>query len=63
MQVKKSELFSYEKFPSEGLVAYFSMEIAINPGHAHLLGRPGRSGRGYVCVPPRIWEFHLLPSR
>jgi starch phosphorylase len=31
MQVKKSELFSYEKFPSEGLVAYYSMEIAINP--------------------------------
>ena len=30
MQAKKSKPFSYEKFPSEGLVAYFSMEIAIN---------------------------------
>ena len=31
MQAKKSKPFPYEKFPSEGLVAYFSMEIAINP--------------------------------
>ena len=31
MQAKKSKPFSYEKFPSDGLVAYFSMEIAINP--------------------------------
>ena len=30
MQAKKSKPFSYEKFPSEGLVAYYSMEIAIN---------------------------------
>ena len=27
-----SEPFSYETFPNSGLVAYFSMEIAINPG-------------------------------
>jgi starch phosphorylase len=30
MQATKSRPFSYEKFPTEGLVAYFSMEIAIN---------------------------------
>jgi len=24
--------FSYESFPQSGVVAYFSMEIAINPG-------------------------------
>jgi starch phosphorylase len=28
----QSEPFSYEIFPSSGLVAYYSMEIAINPG-------------------------------
>jgi starch phosphorylase len=32
MQATSSEPFSYESFPSSGLVAYFSMEIAINPG-------------------------------
>ena len=32
MQATASEPFSYEIFPSSGLVAYFSMEIAINPG-------------------------------
>ena len=32
MQPTSSEPFSYEPFPSAGLVAYFSMEIAINPG-------------------------------
>jgi starch phosphorylase len=32
MQATSSEPFSYEIFPSSGLVAYFSMEIAINPG-------------------------------
>ena len=30
MQETKSRPSSYEKYPSEGLVAYFSMEIAIN---------------------------------
>ena len=32
MQPTSSKPFSYETFPSEGVVAYFSMEIAINPG-------------------------------
>jgi starch phosphorylase len=32
MQATSSEPFSYEIFPRSGLVAYFSMEIAINPG-------------------------------
>jgi hypothetical protein len=27
-----SKPFSYEPFPTAGVVAYFSMEIAINPG-------------------------------
>jgi starch phosphorylase len=31
MQSKSSKPFSYESFPSAGVVAYFSMEIAINP--------------------------------
>jgi glycogen phosphorylase len=31
MQPKTSRPFSYESFPSAGVVAYFSMEIAINP--------------------------------
>src|SRR5208337_3983310 len=30
MQVTASRPFSYETFPTEGLVAYFSMEIAMN---------------------------------
>jgi len=32
MQATSSESFSYEIYPNSGLVAYFSMEIAINPG-------------------------------
>jgi len=32
MQPTSTKPFSYETFPSSGLVAYFSMEIAINPG-------------------------------
>ena len=32
MQPTSSKPFSYEAFPVSGLVAYFSMEIAINPG-------------------------------
>jgi starch phosphorylase len=32
MQPTSSKPYSYEAFPSEGVVAYFSMEIAINPG-------------------------------
>jgi starch phosphorylase len=32
MEPRSSKPFSYESFPSEGVVAYFSMEIAINPG-------------------------------
>jgi len=32
MQPTSSKPFSYETFPTSGLVAYFSMEIAINPG-------------------------------
>jgi len=32
MQSTSSEPFSYEIYPRSGLVAYFSMEIAINPG-------------------------------
>jgi starch phosphorylase len=32
MQATSSKPFSYEAFPSAGVVAYFSMEIAINPG-------------------------------
>lgn len=32
MQQISSRPFSYEKFPIAGVVAYFSMEIAINPG-------------------------------
>jgi starch phosphorylase len=32
MQPTSTEPFSYEPFPSSGVVAYFSMEIAINPG-------------------------------
>ena len=31
MQPTSSKPFSYETFPTSGLVAYFSMEIAINP--------------------------------
>lgn len=31
MQVDPTKPFSYETFPTSGLVAYFSMEIAINP--------------------------------
>ena len=31
MQPTSSQPFSYESFPTEGLVAYFSMEVAINP--------------------------------
>ena len=31
MQPTSSKPFSYETFPASGLVAYFSMEIAINP--------------------------------
>jgi glycogen phosphorylase len=31
MQLNSIKPFSYEKFPTSGLVAYFSMEIAINP--------------------------------
>jgi glycogen phosphorylase len=31
MQSTSSKPFAYEPFPSSGLVAYFSMEIAINP--------------------------------
>ena len=31
MQDKTTKPFSYETFPTSGLVAYFSMEIAINP--------------------------------
>jgi starch phosphorylase len=32
MQLTSSKPFSYETFPTAGHVAYFSMEIAINPG-------------------------------
>jgi starch phosphorylase len=32
VQPTSSKPFSYELFPGSGLVAYFSMEIAINPG-------------------------------
>ena len=32
MQPASTKPFSYETLPSSGLVAYFSMEIAINPG-------------------------------
>ncbi|MGD0098011.1 MAG: alpha-glucan family phosphorylase [Terracidiphilus sp.] len=32
MQPTSSKPFSYETFPSSGVVAYFSMEIAIDPG-------------------------------
>jgi starch phosphorylase len=32
MQPTSSKPFSYETFPASGLVAYFSMEIAIDPG-------------------------------
>jgi starch phosphorylase len=32
MQPTSSKPFSYEAFPASGVVAYFSMEIAINPG-------------------------------
>jgi len=32
MSTKSTKPFSYESFPASGLVAYFSMEIAINPG-------------------------------
>jgi starch phosphorylase len=32
MHPTSSKPFSYETFPNEGVVAYFSMEIAINPG-------------------------------
>jgi starch phosphorylase len=32
MQPTSSNPFSYETFPSSGLVAYYSMEIAIDPG-------------------------------
>jgi starch phosphorylase len=32
MQPTSTKPFSYETFPSSGIVAYFSMEIAINPG-------------------------------
>jgi len=32
MQALQSKPFSYETFPAAGHVAYFSMEIAINPG-------------------------------
>ena len=32
LQPESSKPFCYESFPSSGLVAYFSMEIAINPG-------------------------------
>src|SRR5271165_4592760 len=32
MQPTSSKPFSYESFPTAGQVAYFSMEIAINPG-------------------------------
>jgi starch phosphorylase len=32
MPLTSSKPFSYESFPSAGQVAYFSMEIAINPG-------------------------------
>src|ERR1700689_1531938 len=31
MQLNSTKPFSYEITPSSGLVAYFSMEIAINP--------------------------------
>ena len=31
MQPTSSKPFSYETFPASGLVAYFSMEIAIDP--------------------------------
>src|SRR5580704_17246755 len=31
MQLDSRKPFSYESFPTSGLVAYFSMEIAINP--------------------------------
>jgi glycogen phosphorylase len=31
MQLTSNRPFAYEKFPASGLVAYFSMEIAINP--------------------------------
>jgi starch phosphorylase len=31
MQPTSSKPFSYETFPISGVVAYFSMEIAINP--------------------------------
>jgi starch phosphorylase len=32
MQPTSSKPFSYENFPSSGMVAYFSMEVAIEPG-------------------------------
>jgi glycogen phosphorylase len=32
MEPRPSKPFSYGSFPSDGVVAYFSMEIAINPG-------------------------------
>jgi starch phosphorylase len=32
MQLTSSKPFTYEPFPTAGVVAYFSMEIAINPG-------------------------------
>jgi starch phosphorylase len=32
MQLTATKPFSYESFPASGMVAYFSMEIAINPG-------------------------------
>jgi glycogen phosphorylase len=32
MSATSTKPFSYESFPASGLVAYFSMEIAINPG-------------------------------
>jgi starch phosphorylase len=32
MEIQLSQPFSYENFPTAGVVAYFSMEIAIHPG-------------------------------
>jgi len=45
MQSKSSKPFSYESFPSAGVVAYFSMEIAINPAMPTYSGGLGMLAR------------------
>src|SRR6201986_15469 len=64
MQPTSSRPYTYESFPSAGVVAYFSMEIAINPGMPTYSGGlgvvAGDTLRSAADLGPPLIAFTLL---